>query len=274
MTAMHSARGGRIRDVVIAGAGPAGSTLARELASRGADVLLLEKERMPRYKPCAGGVTVRAAALLPFELGDLIEDVIYKARISFRLRETILKTTEKPITYMVMRDRFDHLLCCKASQAGAEVRENEAVLRLSQGRDSVRVEMTSGTVDARFVVGADGAGSAVATSCGLMTSVRRHFGLQAEVETSEEILNRWRGTVGLDFGLIPTGYTWVFPKSTHLSVGAGAPAGLANQLRHRLSAQLRYLGLPRESVTRLRGHGMPLGQAIVRAVPARRDAPG
>jgi len=127
--------------------------------------------------------------------------------------------------------------------------------------------MTSGTVDARFVVGADGAGSTVATSCGLMTSVRRHFGLQAEVETSDEILSRWRGTVGLDFGLIPTGYTWVFPKSTHLSVGAGAPAGLANQLRHRLSAQLHYLGLAQESVTRLRGHGMPLrrrGQAIVK----------
>ena len=46
-------------EVVIVGAGPAGSTAARELAARGVEVLLLDRARFPRDKPCGGGVTIR-----------------------------------------------------------------------------------------------------------------------------------------------------------------------------------------------------------------------
>ena len=44
-------------DVVIVGAGPAGAILAYLLAKEGVDVLILEKKTLPRYKPCAGGLT-------------------------------------------------------------------------------------------------------------------------------------------------------------------------------------------------------------------------
>jgi flavin-dependent dehydrogenase len=55
------------QDVIVVGAGPAGATLAYELAKRGIGVLLLEKEKLPRYKCCAGGVTSKAAKLLDFD---------------------------------------------------------------------------------------------------------------------------------------------------------------------------------------------------------------
>ena len=64
--------------------GPAGSTAARELASRGVDVLLLERAKFPRDKPCGGGVTIRCDNLLPFSLDPVIEDVITGAVIQLR----------------------------------------------------------------------------------------------------------------------------------------------------------------------------------------------
>ena len=54
-------------DAIVVGAGPAGSTCAHRLASAGASVLVLDRARFPRDKPCGGGVTGRAARLLPFD---------------------------------------------------------------------------------------------------------------------------------------------------------------------------------------------------------------
>ena len=55
-------------DVIVVGSGPAGATLAYELAKRGIGVLVLEKEKLPRYKCCAGGITSKAAKLLDFDI--------------------------------------------------------------------------------------------------------------------------------------------------------------------------------------------------------------
>ena len=63
-------------DVIVVGAGPAGSTTARECAARGLSVLLLDKAEFPRDKPCAGGVNIRTARLLPFDVAPVTERVI------------------------------------------------------------------------------------------------------------------------------------------------------------------------------------------------------
>ena len=64
-------------DVIVAGAGPGGSTAARECASRGLSVLMLDKSDFPRDKPCGGGVSIRAAGELPFDVTPVVERVIY-----------------------------------------------------------------------------------------------------------------------------------------------------------------------------------------------------
>ena len=66
-------------DVIVVGTGPAGSTAAREAAERGLSVLLLDKAEFPRDKPCGGGVNVRAARLLPFDLAPVVERVVSRA---------------------------------------------------------------------------------------------------------------------------------------------------------------------------------------------------
>ena len=80
-------------DAVVAGAGPAGSTAARLLAERGTSVLLLDKHRFPRDKPCGGGVTLRAAAVQDIDLLPVVERTIYGARFSLRLGDSLTALT-------------------------------------------------------------------------------------------------------------------------------------------------------------------------------------
>ena len=63
-------------DVAVVGAGPAGSTTAYRLARARARVLLVDKARFPRDKPCGGGLTMRAVRQLPFSVEPVVEDRI------------------------------------------------------------------------------------------------------------------------------------------------------------------------------------------------------
>src|SRR3989454_10998772 len=113
-------------DAVVAGAGPAGSTAARLLAERGTSVLLLDKHRFPRDKPCGGGVTLRAAAVQDIDLSTVVERTIYGARFSLRLGESFDRSYGKPLTYMTQRCRLDAHLADKAPTAGAHFHDGEA----------------------------------------------------------------------------------------------------------------------------------------------------
>ena len=99
---------GRVHDAIIVGAGPAGSILGYELARAGADVLILEKDMMSRYKTCGGGVNVRASRLLDFDIAPVTERVVYGGEVTYKLNHSFIKRYPEPLTHMVMRDRFDH----------------------------------------------------------------------------------------------------------------------------------------------------------------------
>ena len=71
-------------DVAVVGAGPAGSTAAYRLAAAGARVVLLDRQRFPRDKPCGGGLTMRGVGLLPFDVSPVVEDRVN--RVLLRLR--------------------------------------------------------------------------------------------------------------------------------------------------------------------------------------------
>ena len=85
-------------DAIVAGAGPAGSTAARILAREGASVLLLDRARFPRDKPCGGGVTLRAAACQELDLSPVVEQTITGVRFSLRLGPAFDRRYEKPLS--------------------------------------------------------------------------------------------------------------------------------------------------------------------------------
>ena len=105
-------------DAIVAGAGPAGSAAALTLAREGASVLMLERARFPRDKPCGGGVTLRAAACQDIDLGPVIERTVSGARFSLRLGPAFDRRYEQPLTYMTQRSRLDAHLAEAAAGAG------------------------------------------------------------------------------------------------------------------------------------------------------------
>src|SRR5918911_351853 len=152
-------------DVAVVGAGPAGSVTACRLASAGAGVLLVDRARFPRDKPCGGGVTGRAARLLPFSIEPVVEDVVDRLECGLRYRHRFTRRARAPLAYMTQRKRLDHFLLEKAAEAGVEVRERET----ADARE----------LDATIVIGADGCNGASAKQLGLADTVAHGVALEA-----------------------------------------------------------------------------------------------
>src|SRR4029453_18555705 len=106
----------------------------------GAAVLLLDRARFPRDKPCGGGVTGRAARLLPFSIEPVIEHVVSAVDMRLRYGKTLAPGNGVPLVYMTQRKRLDHFLVQKAVEAGAQFREGVKVGQLEVRDDGVSVE--------------------------------------------------------------------------------------------------------------------------------------
>src|SRR5882757_9100904 len=114
-------------DVAIVGGGPAGSTAAYRLARAGATVLLVDRATFPRDKPCGGGVTGRAARLLPFSIDPVVEDVVDRLECRLQYGPRFERSSRAPLALMTQRRRLDHFLLEKAAEAGADVRDGVKV---------------------------------------------------------------------------------------------------------------------------------------------------
>jgi geranylgeranyl reductase family protein len=231
--------------------------LAWELARAGQSVLLLEKKKLPRYKTCGGGLTRRAAALLPFDIGNIVEDRAHTVRLRVHHR-TVFARTGPPAVHLVMRDTFDHYLARKAVAAGAELRDQTRFLSLSGPPGDLSIETSAGPVRARMVAGADGAHSRVARALDLPLSYHVMPALEAELTLPPKTLARFKGSLFFDFGVIPGGYAWIFPKKDHLSAGILARRRPARQLQPFFNAYLQANGLDQARVARpVRLHPIP-----------------
>jgi len=244
-------------DVIVIGAGPAGATLAYELAKRGIGVLVLEKEKLPRYKCCAGGVTDKAAKLLDFDISEVVEDVIYELSFTFKLGKPYLGQHSRPLIYTVMRDVFDYFLVKKAQQLGAVLTDGQKVTRVQVGDDWVEISTADNIFRSRLVVGADGAYSVVSRELGMGGSIEYLVGIESEVVVPEEELAKWKSRVHIDLGCIPGGYAWVFPKRNHLSIGAGCLVSKARGLNRRHQKFLSSLSMCNYTIARSSSHLIP-----------------
>jgi geranylgeranyl reductase family protein len=221
-------------------------------------VLLLDRARFPRDKPCGGGVTIGAANEAGLDLTPVIERAITSARVSFRLGPPFERTSAQPLSYMTQRRRLDAYLAEHALAAGADFHDGVAVREVAFEDGGAVVRANGDSYRARTLVGADGANGIVARALGLAPAGETAVALEANVPADSELLARWQDTIAIDLGGIPGGYGWLFPKVDHLNVGVGGWSWVGPTLRERLSALCRHLEIDEAKLYGLRGHHLPL----------------
>jgi menaquinone-9 beta-reductase len=231
-------------DILVVGAGPAGAWAAYTLARAGARVAIVDGSH-PREKPCGGGVTGRALALVEraIDTATLPAAVVDTARFTEAAggRSASVALDARGVgsssaLVIASRAEFDARLLEAAQCAGAALIAERAT-NITVKRDAVHVDTASGSRRAAFVIGADGANSLVRRR--VAHTFRRDqlsmaTGYFAHGVTSREIVIEIVGD--------PPGYIWSFPRPTHLAVGicaqADAGASIAT-LRNTAAAWIR-----------------------------------
>jgi geranylgeranyl reductase family protein len=234
-------------DVVIAGAGPAGIGCAVALVRRRPDlagrIVVLDRARFPRDKPCGGGLTGHALdAMRALGLRVAVPAVDSpRAVVSLGVlrREVALP---RPVT-VVRRTEFDASLVDQARALGVEVREHAALRDFRVRAGGVDLDTSAGPLRARALVGADGAASVVRKRLARPSRTPLRL-IRAELPAGSA---RWDDVMLYDFTPMADGlrgYLWIFPMPDgRLNVGvmhapnAPLPGGdLVPLLRRRLDA--------------------------------------
>jgi geranylgeranyl reductase family protein len=219
-------------DVLIVGAGPAGSTAARLLAAGGARACLVDKARFPRPKPCGGALSPRTLRYLPVGVDRLVRARIQRAVFTFRSGKPFEITSPTPMGYMVCREEFDTWLRAGAEEAGVSVRDGAGVRAIEETERGFTVHAGGETISAGTVIGADGANSLVASRFLPARPPARYIAVEAEVPQDGHDLG---GTVIVDVGAYPGGYAWAFPKGDRINIGVMVEYARGRELRHALA---------------------------------------
>ena len=208
-------------DCIIVGAGPAGSSAAYHLAKRGHSVLILERETLPRYKPCGGGVSPEIAQWFDFDFTPAISLKVQRLRLTWNMADPVeadLDTIE-PI-WMVRREVFDHFLVQQAQKQGAVLKEQTVAKGITFECDRWLVHTTQGDFAGTYLVAADGARGSVAQWLGFkQRQVQMAGALEIEYPAPAD---HDPLTMHLELGMVKNGYAWNFPKADGYSIGAGA----------------------------------------------------
>jgi len=226
------------------------------------DVVLLDREMLPRYKVCGGGLVHRVLQFLPTDVTTAVERQCAVAEVNllpygyhFESRRHV------PVVSMTMRAEFDWLLVDAARQAGARIVYPCEVRGITWCTDEARLDTTAGSLYARFVIAADGAAGHLARFGGFHDKRIMAPALEWEVTVPPEILVRFGQAARFDIGAVSNGYGWVFPKREHLSVGVcvlHSPCSGRRSLKQALQDYLAAAGVAPVLSAQKHGYVIPL----------------
>jgi geranylgeranyl reductase family protein len=252
-------------DVAVIGAGPAGSTAAYRLARAHARVLLVDKARFPRDKPCGGGLTMRAIRQLPFSVEPVVEERITRVRCRLRYGPQLEHESKRELCVMTQRRRLDAYLAQQAAEAGVEFRAGARATVESNTRLSIDGER----VEVEAIIGADGTNGVTARTLDLAGGIVNGVALEGNLPYERLPADSWRGLLVLELGVVPGGYGWIFPKGDHVNVGVGGWGAEGPRLRRHLALLCEQYGVDAAELTSVRGHRLPMRRPQTRLARGR-----
>jgi geranylgeranyl reductase family protein len=277
-------------DVVIVGAGPAGSTAAYILSQKGYNILLLDKEHFPRKKLCGGCLTAKTLWQLKRVFNETEESLTKNNIINFksfrfdvRYKTKVLVSPISPLSYyFVDRQVYDAFLLQKAKAAGAEVSEGEKVTDMGVAPLTVYClgnenkvfpgELTLTTsrerlIKTKFIIGADGANSIVRTKLLREKKINgsrwhRNLAYCLEIFIPRKGDHETLEFPILSFGYLRYGYSWIFPNKDRLVVGIGGLERKNKDLPGKFEKFLSDYNLGGIDSYKIQGYPLPFGNSL------------
>lgn len=219
-------------DVIIIGAGPAGTTAGYLLGRSGFSVLLLDRKNFPRKKACAGGITPKAMNLFPFDISSLVRRTCREVKIIRPGNASFVVKAKPALCYITKRMDLDAYALRKAVQAGCRFEKIDKIIALDQDAQGVSLTLSwHGKIDvvrAGYLIGADGANSKIRRLIGGHGGeIIKLPALEADVP----VKNAGIYPMTFDFSRDINGYYWMFPRKNHVNIGifSACPQGTMNQ---------------------------------------------
>jgi len=217
-------------DIVVVGAGPAGSIAAKILSDYGFSVSLYEKEKLPRHKHCGGLITNEAIKTLD-SIGVNCRDILSQRLRGWRLQfgdeiiDLELNGSEDDLTGNVYREEFDYFLTRIAVESGTRVIDSTEVLKIvipENKKEKYMVVTQKGREECEIILGSDG----------IKSIVRRHLGIpypkckwavtiEAEIPAERRVIESFNDKNFGSINYFQEGVAWAFPKNEGRTINVG-----------------------------------------------------
>jgi len=235
-------------DIIIVGAGPAGTSTALALADSGLKVALIDKANFPRDKICGDFVAGHGIRVLKALSPALHEKIVQFPQKATNKSTRLYVGEHNPMqfdwvltSYTIRREHFDQLLLDEVLVTGcADFFPGDGVKEVKNTLSGIKLTTKSGVeLSARLVIGADGAHSVVARQMAGFKVDREHYGGSvrayfSNVSQIEEAVNE----VYVHKDVVP-GYFWLFPVSaTTANVGLGMHSRYIT--KHKVDLKARF----------------------------------
>jgi len=263
-------------DIIIVGAGPAGSTAGYLLANFGYNVIIIDKANFPRPKLCGGLLTLKTLNLNERVFHETKQHLIDKGVLNYIAYTYEMRSTKKRIAknnhptelYFVQRNTYDMYFLHMAEKAGANILEGDKVVKCDIEHKRV-ITKNGKQFTGKYIVAADGVHSLIRNRfpAYLFDKKRwkRNLSVCAQVSIGRKDLPDSKFGKNLDRAILfilylNFGYAWVFPNKDEVVYGVG---GLYQANKYTLISSLKQLlkicGIDNPNLYKTKAHSLPTG---------------